>query len=202
LQGSSVPPPSQPQLYQQPPQSAYSQPPQSSYSSQSSYSQPQQNFSQPPQSYSQSPQSYSQPPQSYSQPQSSYSQPQQRPYGQQPQQSYNQQTPYAQPYSQPSYQTTHPDYGLSSLERRISGGINYITQPQPQVQPQYSQGYGPTTQTYAPPPLPAQNLSAQHKLLPPGWEVRIDVQGRPYFVDHNTKITTYDDPRLVPPQRQ
>ena len=32
--------------------------------------------------------------------------------------------------------------------------------------------------------------------LPPGWEVRLDPSNRPYFVDHNTKVTTYDDPRF------
>ena len=31
--------------------------------------------------------------------------------------------------------------------------------------------------------------------LPPGWEIRSDQSGRRYFVDHNNKITTWDDPR-------
>lgn len=43
--------------------------------------------------------------------------------------------------------------------------------------------------------------------LPPGWEVKIDPQtGWPFFVDHNSRTTTWNDPRLqddrlkVPPR--
>lgn len=32
--------------------------------------------------------------------------------------------------------------------------------------------------------------------LPSGWEMRVTNTGRIYFVDHTTKITTWDDPRL------
>jgi len=32
--------------------------------------------------------------------------------------------------------------------------------------------------------------------LPSGWEMRLTSQARVYFVDHNTKTTTWDDPRL------
>lgn len=31
--------------------------------------------------------------------------------------------------------------------------------------------------------------------LPSGWEQRLTVEGRPYFVDHNTRTTTWVDPR-------
>ncbi|ANZ76228.1 BA75_02831T0 [Komagataella pastoris] len=31
--------------------------------------------------------------------------------------------------------------------------------------------------------------------LPPGWEQRLTAEGRPYFVDHNTRTTTWVDPR-------
>ncbi|KAI8983859.1 hypothetical protein BDB01DRAFT_790372 [Pilobolus umbonatus] len=31
--------------------------------------------------------------------------------------------------------------------------------------------------------------------LPPGWEMRKNTEGRPYFVDHNTRTTTWVDPR-------
>ncbi|XP_062988796.1 BAG family molecular chaperone regulator 3 isoform X2 [Elgaria multicarinata webbii] len=34
--------------------------------------------------------------------------------------------------------------------------------------------------------------------LPPGWEVKIDPQtGWPFFVDHNSRTTTWNDPRLL-----
>lgn len=34
--------------------------------------------------------------------------------------------------------------------------------------------------------------------LPPGWEQRITPEGRIYFVDHETRTTTWNDPRLQP----
>ncbi|KAG5461051.1 MAG: LOW QUALITY PROTEIN: hypothetical protein BJ554DRAFT_6819 [Olpidium bornovanus] len=38
--------------------------------------------------------------------------------------------------------------------------------------------------------------AAQLGSLPSGWEMRLTKMGRVYFVDHNTKTTTWDDPRL------
>jgi E3 ubiquitin-protein ligase NEDD4 len=35
--------------------------------------------------------------------------------------------------------------------------------------------------------------------LPSGWELRLTSTARVYFVDHNTKLTTWDDPRLASP---
>ncbi|XP_036297005.1 E3 ubiquitin-protein ligase NEDD4 isoform X2 [Pipistrellus kuhlii] len=35
--------------------------------------------------------------------------------------------------------------------------------------------------------------------LPKGWEVRHAPNGRPFFIDHNTKTTTWEDPRLKIP---
>ncbi|XP_031701821.1 E3 ubiquitin-protein ligase NEDD4-like isoform X3 [Anarrhichthys ocellatus] len=32
--------------------------------------------------------------------------------------------------------------------------------------------------------------------LPPGWEERVHTDGRIFYIDHNTKITQWDDPRL------
>jgi E3 ubiquitin-protein ligase NEDD4 len=32
--------------------------------------------------------------------------------------------------------------------------------------------------------------------LPSGWEMRLTSTGRVYFVDHNTKTTAWDDPRV------
>ena len=31
--------------------------------------------------------------------------------------------------------------------------------------------------------------------LPPGWEMRLTEDGMRYFVDHNTRSTTFQDPR-------
>ena len=32
--------------------------------------------------------------------------------------------------------------------------------------------------------------------MPSGWEMRLTANGRPYFVDHNSRTTTWQDPRL------
>ncbi|KAM4896859.1 BAG family molecular chaperone regulator 3 [Sylvia borin] len=45
------------------------------------------------------------------------------------------------------------------------------------------------------PPPPQMDGSAEP--LPPGWEIKIDPQtGWPFFVDHNSRTTTWSDPRL------
>ncbi|ROJ29158.1 E3 ubiquitin-protein ligase NEDD4 [Anabarilius grahami] len=55
------------------------------------------------------------------------------------------------------------------------------------------------------PPLLSPDVSPQHAhaltpehvgLMPTGWEVRSAPNGRPFFIDHNTKTTTWEDPRL------
>jgi len=38
--------------------------------------------------------------------------------------------------------------------------------------------------------------------LPPGWEQRITPEGRVYFVDHENRTTTWNDPRLNPNRNQ
>ncbi|XP_023336886.1 E3 ubiquitin-protein ligase Su(dx), partial [Eurytemora carolleeae] len=35
--------------------------------------------------------------------------------------------------------------------------------------------------------------------LPPGWEMRFDSYGRKYYVDHNTRSTTWERPQPLPP---
>ncbi|XP_042314634.1 BAG family molecular chaperone regulator 3 isoform X3 [Sceloporus undulatus] len=49
-----------------------------------------------------------------------------------------------------------------------------------------------------PPPPPAAEASGEREPLPPGWEVKIDPQtGWPFFVDHNSRTTTWNDPRML-----
>lgn len=47
----------------------------------------------------------------------------------------------------------------------------------------------------SPQPSPYNSPKPQHKgaqsFLPPGWEMRIAPNGRPFFIDHNTKTTTW-----------
>lgn len=54
---------------------------------------------------------------------------------------------------------------------------------------QYIRTFGPNTTIQ-------QQPVSQLGLLPSGWEMRLTNTARVYFVDHNTKTTTWDDPRL------
>ncbi|RPA91244.1 HECT-domain-containing protein [Choiromyces venosus 120613-1] len=57
---------------------------------------------------------------------------------------------------------------------------------------QYIRMYGSNTGTPSIQNLPVSQLGP----LPSGWEMRLTNTARVYFVDHNTKTTTWDDPRL------
>lgn len=54
--------------------------------------------------------------------------------------------------------------------------------------------------TTQPPPSAVLRPAANPNLgpLPSGWEMRLTSTGRVYFVDHNTRTTSWDDPRLPP----
>ncbi|KAJ8672670.1 hypothetical protein QAD02_003930 [Eretmocerus hayati] len=47
-------------------------------------------------------------------------------------------------------------------------------------------------------PNQAEN-SAQEEPLPAGWEIKHDVYGRRYYVDHNTRSTSWERPQPIPP---
>ncbi|XP_058851460.1 E3 ubiquitin-protein ligase NEDD4-like isoform X10 [Acipenser ruthenus] len=55
----------------------------------------------------------------------------------------------------------------------------------------------------SPQPSPYSSPKSNHKtaqsFLPPGWEMRIAPNGKPFFIDHNTRATTWEDPRLKYP---
>lgn len=57
---------------------------------------------------------------------------------------------------------------------------------------QYIRMYGGQTNTNTIQQQPVSQLGP----LPSGWEMRLTNTARVYFVDHNTKTTTWDDPRL------
>ncbi|XP_072228722.1 E3 ubiquitin-protein ligase NEDD4-like isoform X2 [Leuresthes tenuis] len=46
---------------------------------------------------------------------------------------------------------------------------------------------------------PKSQHKTQQSFLPPGWEMRIAPNGRPFFIDHNSRATTWEDPRLKYP---
>ncbi|KAI8493712.1 hypothetical protein Bbelb_286330 [Branchiostoma belcheri] len=47
--------------------------------------------------------------------------------------------------------------------------------------------------------MKSQFLDAEKEGLPPGWEIRCMNGGRPFYVDHNTRTTSWNDPRLALP---
>lgn len=59
---------------------------------------------------------------------------------------------------------------------------------------QYFRSYGPTQ--HGGTNIVQQQPVSQLGPLPSGWEMRLTNTARVYFVDHNTKTTTWDDPRL------
>lgn len=46
------------------------------------------------------------------------------------------------------------------------------------------------------PPVVEPSTSSNLGLLPSGWQMRMSSSGRLYYIDHNTRQTTWDDPRL------
>ncbi|KAM3876779.1 E3 ubiquitin-protein ligase NEDD4-like [Diretmus argenteus] len=46
---------------------------------------------------------------------------------------------------------------------------------------------------------PCPEPKYERGLMPAGWEVRSAPSGRPFFIDHNTKTTSWEDPRLKIP---
>ncbi|XP_049761213.1 E3 ubiquitin-protein ligase NEDD4 isoform X1 [Elephas maximus indicus] len=85
------------------------------------------------------------------------------------------------------------------------------TWTKPTVQATAETGQLPSSHSSSasPQPQPPTSDSAQqvtqpsgieHRFLPEGWEIRHAPNGRPFFIDHNTKTTTWEDPRLkIPP---
>ncbi|KAL7055190.1 hypothetical protein AAHC03_024431 [Spirometra sp. Aus1] len=47
----------------------------------------------------------------------------------------------------------------------------------------------------------ASNASLDTEGLPPGWQVALTANGRPFFINHNDQTTTWDDPRKRPRTR-
>jgi E3 ubiquitin-protein ligase NEDD4 len=53
----------------------------------------------------------------------------------------------------------------------------------------------PTTNAAGHAPISLNSTTAGSGPLPAGWEQRFTPEGRPYYVDHNTRSTTWVDPR-------
>ena len=77
-------------------------------------------------------------------------------------------------------------------EDRTGANSPTPSQPSPTQQPQ--QGGGSPTQSSSQMVTSGATAPGTGE-LPPGWEQRFTPEGRPYFVDHNTRTTTWVDPR-------
>uniref|UniRef100_A0A1A8RKH0 E3 ubiquitin-protein ligase n=1 Tax=Nothobranchius rachovii TaxID=451742 RepID=A0A1A8RKH0_9TELE len=93
---------------------------------------------------------------------------------------------------------------------RTTTWIAPIHQTTSEAPPAASQTGAGILQSLSPPQTPVRSdLSPQRSpnreatpesgSLPVGWEVRSAPNGRPFFIDHNTKKTTWDDPRFKVP---
>ncbi|KAH9967971.1 hypothetical protein BC827DRAFT_1152318 [Russula dissimulans] len=117
------------------------------------------------------------------------------------------------------HQQPHPDYESRSIGH---GGISAAIHPQDPSNPIMSRS---APGIFSPGQTPASSGHVQHNFnekdnnvrniasnrtvsvvhgdatiagsgsLPPGWEERHTAKGRPYFVDHNTRMTSWVDPR-------
>lgn len=80
--------------------------------------------------------------------------------------------------------------GAVAMDEQISGGIQGLRIAEGPVRPR--------TQTSN----SAQTESQDRRPLPAGWDLKFAPNGKPYFVDHNSRRTTWDDPREPLPTRE
>ncbi|XP_022068697.2 E3 ubiquitin-protein ligase NEDD4-like isoform X1 [Acanthochromis polyacanthus] len=95
-------------------------------------------------------------------------------------------------WTRPLVQRTSDASAQSSASVRRSS-----TPPQPTAPP--TQPATPTPPEEPPQSTPSPETSYESGFLPSGWEVRSAPNGRPFFIDHITKTTTWEDPRLKIP---
>ncbi|XP_077944225.1 E3 ubiquitin-protein ligase NEDD4-like isoform X14 [Gasterosteus aculeatus] len=105
-----------------------------------------------------------------------------------------------------------PSAALSQLSSRLrsssmTDGVSDQTQAPPLMGANNIQARRAVKDTFSnpqsPQPSPYSSPKSQPKtqqsFLPPGWEMRIAPNGRPFFIDHNSRVTTWEDPRLKYP---
>nr|XP_061800569.1 E3 ubiquitin-protein ligase NEDD4-like [Nerophis lumbriciformis] len=86
--------------------------------------------------------------------------------------------------SSPTVTLSTPLEGASNIQARRAVKDTFSNPQSPQPSPYSS---------------PKSQHKAQQSFLPPGWEMRIAPNGRPFFIDHNSRTTTWEDPRLKYP---
>lgn len=92
----------------------------------------------------------------------------------------------------PNKTSYSPGGSTDKVELTCCAGVSSNTEPNP---PPPSCGDPPSTST--PPDNAAGSTESTVDMLPAGWEQRVLPHGRVYYVDHNTKTTTWERP--LPP---
>ncbi|KAM8872698.1 E3 ubiquitin-protein ligase NEDD4-like isoform 2-T2 [Synchiropus picturatus] len=82
-----------------------------------------------------------------------------------------------------------------TLSTPLEGASNNV-QVRRAVKDTFSNPQSPQLSPYS---SPKSQHKTQQSFLPPGWEMRIAPNGRPFFIDHNSRTTTWEDPRLKYP---
>uniref|UniRef100_A0A669AW06 E3 ubiquitin-protein ligase n=1 Tax=Oreochromis niloticus TaxID=8128 RepID=A0A669AW06_ORENI len=96
--------------------------------------------------------------------------------------------PLVQAAPAPSPPSPSPSAAPSAAAAAAQNSAGLSQSPTP------SQPSAPTEES--PQHTPSPEASRESGFLPVGWEVRSAPNGRPFFIDHNTKTTTWEDPRL------
>ncbi|XP_071813245.1 E3 ubiquitin-protein ligase Su(dx)-like [Apostichopus japonicus] len=95
--------------------------------------------------------------------------------------------------------TTTAATGAVASTTPASGGSQPPLPPLPQQPPPSAAAGGPPgAAATALGRARGVNLDLNNQPLPGNWEMRLDPQGRPYYVDHSTQTTTWERPQPLP----
>jgi len=103
------------------------------------------------------------------------------------------QVPMQPQFQAPQFQAPPQQFQVPPQQPQFQAPLQQ--QPQFQAPLQQQPQFQAPIQTPSPAPVP--DATPQ---LPPGWEMKFDAAGRPYFIDHINKKSTYEDPRANSPK--
>nr|XP_044620776.1 E3 ubiquitin-protein ligase NEDD4 isoform X2 [Equus asinus] len=95
-----------------------------------------------------------------------------------------------------SYYVDHNSRTTTWTKPTVQATVETSQLPSSQSSPACTQPQVPTSDSAQQVTQPSE---MEQGFLPKGWEVRHAPNGRPFFIDHNTKTTTWEDPRLKIP---
>ncbi|OJJ74032.1 hypothetical protein ASPBRDRAFT_122598 [Aspergillus brasiliensis CBS 101740] len=110
-----------------------------------------------------------------------------------PSSNYNEQTQRTQREANMQLERRAHQSRMLPEDRTGANSPNLQESPQPQPQQAHTPPAGGSANAVS--MMATGATTAGTGELPPGWEQRTTPEGRPYFVDHNTRTTTWVDPR-------